>query len=82
MRDEKEERKKQARANKLTRQSNTAHPRQYMYTRIWANIIIKPYLEHNITHYGNMYRLQVLHYVKIQYFSIILLASETSITDA
>ena len=28
MRDEKEERKKQARSNKQTRQSNTAHPRQ------------------------------------------------------
>ena len=28
MRDEKEERKKQARSNKHTRQSNTAHPRQ------------------------------------------------------
>ena len=28
MRDEKEERKKQARLNKQTRQSNTAHPRQ------------------------------------------------------
>ena len=27
MRDEKEERKKQARSNKQTRQSNTAHPR-------------------------------------------------------
>ena len=32
MRDEKEERKKQARSNKQTRQSNTAHPRHmYMY---------------------------------------------------
>ena len=30
MRDEKEERKKQARSNKQTRQSNTAHP-MYMY---------------------------------------------------
>ena len=30
MRDEKEERKKQARSNKQTRQSNTAHPR-HMY---------------------------------------------------
>ena len=29
MRDEKEERKKQARTNKQTRQSNTAHPRQF-----------------------------------------------------
>ena len=28
MRDEKEQRKKQARSNKQTRQSNTAHPRQ------------------------------------------------------
>ena len=31
MRDEKEGRKKQARSNKQTRQSNTAHPRQSMY---------------------------------------------------
>ena len=37
MRDEKEERKKQARSNKQTRQSNTAHPRQslYMYMYIY-----------------------------------------------
>ena len=35
MRDEKEERKKQARSNKQTRQSNTAHPRQSLvYTCI------------------------------------------------
>ena len=39
MRDEKEERKKQARSNKQTRQSNTAHPRQslfpmYMYIHV------------------------------------------------
>ena len=36
MRDEKEERKKQARSNKQTRQSNTAHPRQslFMYVSI------------------------------------------------
>ena len=31
MRDEKEERKKQARANKQTRQTNTAHPRQSLF---------------------------------------------------
>ena len=31
MRDEKEERKKQARSNKQTRQSNTAHPRQLLF---------------------------------------------------
>ena len=31
MRDEKEERKKQARSNKQTRQSNTAHPRQSLF---------------------------------------------------
>ena len=31
MRDEKEERKKQARSNKQTRQSNTAHPRQSIH---------------------------------------------------
>ena len=31
MRDEKEERKKQARLNKQTRQSNTAHPRQSLF---------------------------------------------------
>ena len=31
MRDEKEERKKQARSNKQTRQSNTAHPRQSFF---------------------------------------------------
>ena len=33
MRDEKEERKKQARSNKQTRQSNTAHPRQSLFTK-------------------------------------------------
>ena len=31
MRDEKEERKKQARSNKQTKQSNTAHPRQSLF---------------------------------------------------
>ena len=31
MRDEEEERKKQARSNKQTRQSNTAHPRQSLF---------------------------------------------------
>ena len=31
LRDEKEERKKQARSNKQTRQSNTAHPRQSLF---------------------------------------------------
>ena len=31
MRDEKKERKKQARSNKQTRQSNTAHPRQSLF---------------------------------------------------
>ena len=31
MRDEKEERKKQARSNKQTRQNNTAHPRQSLF---------------------------------------------------
>ena len=31
MRDEKEERKKQAKSNKQTRQSNTAHPRQSLF---------------------------------------------------
>ena len=43
MRDEKEERKKQARSNKQTRQSNTAHPRQslykYIHIIIYYNII-------------------------------------------
>ena len=33
MRDEKEGRKKQARSNKQTRQSNTAHPRQSLFQR-------------------------------------------------
>ena len=33
MRDEKEGRKKQARSNKQTRQSNTAHPRQSLFPR-------------------------------------------------
>ena len=33
MRDEKEERKKQARSNKQTMQSNTAHPRQSLFLR-------------------------------------------------
>ena len=44
MRDEKEERKKQARSNKQTRQSNTAHPRQsllYMYLRIIWIVFIR-----------------------------------------
>ena len=44
MRDEKEERKKQARSNKQTRQSNTAHPkeRKNEHVRMYlnANIII------------------------------------------
>ena len=49
MRDEKEEIKKQARSNKQTRQSNTAHPRQseknehvhvYMYMNAKVNICI------------------------------------------
>ena len=47
MRDEKEERKKQARSNKQTRQSNTAHPphvhnviQVYMYTHIHALSIL------------------------------------------
>ena len=31
MRDEKEDRKKQARSNKQTRQSNTAHPKQSLF---------------------------------------------------
>ena len=34
MRDEKEGRKKQARSNKQTRQSNTAHPRQSLYLKM------------------------------------------------
>ena len=43
MRDEKEERKKQARSNKQTRQSNTAHPRQsLMYMYMYIQIIIIP----------------------------------------
>ena len=36
MRDEKEERKKQARSNKQTRQSNTAHPRVHRYTYMYT----------------------------------------------
>ena len=40
MRDEKEERKKQARSNKQTRQSNTAHPRQsHVYTCISLSLL-------------------------------------------
>ena len=44
MRDEKEERKKQARSNKQTRQSNTAH----MYTVRWSDrdIIIHNVVRH------------------------------------
>ena len=39
MRDEKEEKMKQARSNKQTRQSNTAHPRHmYMYTCMYLYI--------------------------------------------
>ena len=40
MRDEKEERKKQARSNKQTRQSNTAHPRHEYYGS--QSIVKKP----------------------------------------
>ena len=43
MRDEKEERKKQARSNKQTRQSNTAHPRQSLFLvhdTMYSHVII------------------------------------------
>ena len=48
MRDEKEERKKQARSNKQTRQSNTAHPRQYMIYVTMSPILAS--LLYNIMH--------------------------------
>ena len=41
MRDEKEERKKQARSNKQTRQSNTAHPRQSLFLEKMSCMYIK-----------------------------------------
>ena len=37
LRDEKEEKKKQARSNKQTRQSNTAHPRQHVHERTFSH---------------------------------------------
>ena len=40
MRDEKEERKKQARSNNQTRQSNTAHPCTCMYRANVASVVI------------------------------------------
>ena len=42
MRDKKEEREKQARSNKQTRQSNTAHPCTCMYSIIIyrANVVV------------------------------------------
>ena len=39
MRDEKEEKKKQARSNKQTRQSNTAHPRQSLFLDMYMNLL-------------------------------------------
>ena len=46
MRDEKEGRKKQARSNKQTRQSNTAHPRQSLFLRkmsyVYTSVGLEP----------------------------------------
>ena len=42
MRDEKEERKKQARSNKQTRQSNTAHPRQSLFLYMYVYCMYRP----------------------------------------
>ena len=54
MRDEKEERKKQARSNKQTRQSNTAYPRQsllhvhvYMQHFMFVGVSVIEILEFN-----------------------------------
>ena len=44
MRDEKEERKKQARSNKQTRQSNTAHPRQSLFLYMYMVMLLCQYL--------------------------------------
>ena len=61
MRDEKEERKKQTRSNKQTRQSNTAHPRQSLFLRCTSMYVSTPfdktnpyilhlqYVPHNVT---------------------------------
>ena len=59
MRDEKEERKKQARSNKQTRQSNTAHPRHasshciYMY--MYMYLLSGQYCKSINTLYMHMY---------------------------
>ena len=58
MRDEKDGRKKQARSNKQTRQSNIAHPRQSLFLRKMSCLCIGT-LQHNIVgncsndHLGN-----------------------------
>ena len=61
MRDEKEERKKQARSNKQTRQSNTAHPRQslflekYMYTDMYIHVhVANNVYTFRLGRYGNL----------------------------
>ena len=38
MRDEKEERKKQVRSNKQTKQSNTAYPRQSLFLHVHVHV--------------------------------------------
>ena len=57
MRDEKEERKKQARSNKQTRQGNTAHPRQSLWNE--PNIYVYTYMYeatgHNILYIRTIY---------------------------
>ena len=55
MRDEKEERKKQARSNKQTRQSNTAHPHvQTSYTLNYQTGCIQYSTFHNMTLHDNI----------------------------
>ena len=67
MRDEKEERKKQARSNKQTRQSNTAHPRQslvhvdYLAVHTSNTLVQKSlYNTHSYTVYMYMYMCMLL----------------------
>ena len=50
MRDEKEERKKQARSNKQTRQSNTAYVLYMCIMRFWSGEELNVYEKHTIMH--------------------------------
>ena len=59
MRDEKEERKKQARSNKQTRQSNTAHPRQSLFLEKMSCLRWDSNPRHSI----HMFRIRLLLYI-------------------